>query len=347
MGSYLVFRRQWIEHEKLSYPIIRVPMMLALDPRALLRSKAFWIGFALVGVLDLINGLHVLYPSVPHVRMIDVVRLPDLLPERPWRDMGHASVSFYPFAIGMCYFIPLDLAFSCWFFWICFKLQRVLASHIGVHGMPGFPFVEEQAAGAYYAIALTAVWYARHHLRRLGAALFGYGYGDGDAFDRRDSRLAAGLLVTGGAFLAWFCRRAGMDSDVIALFFMLYFLMAVGVTRIRAELGPPTVDTYGMGAHLQVTRLFGASELGRRNPVNLVMFGLLSTLARTSRTPSDAARHRRAADRGAAETQSVSLPGRHGSCRCGGDSLHVLGHAVRLQQIRHERTDPGDSAMAG
>ena len=125
---------------------------------------------------------------------------------------------------------------------------------------------------------------ARHHLRRLASALVSRAGPGASPSDRRDSRTAALLIASGAVFLVWFCRRAGMDYAVIALFFTLYFLMATGVTRIRAELGPPTVDTYGMGAHLQITSLFGAADMTRNNPGNLAMFGFLSAVARTSRT---------------------------------------------------------------
>jgi len=66
-GLNLVFRKQWTENEKLSYPIIRVPLLLAGSPWALFRSRAFWVAFTAVGLIDLLNGLHVLYPSFPHM----------------------------------------------------------------------------------------------------------------------------------------------------------------------------------------------------------------------------------------------------------------------------------------
>ncbi|MBN2307617.1 MAG: hypothetical protein JXR94_01520, partial [Candidatus Hydrogenedentes bacterium] len=286
-GLCLLFRKQWTEHEKLSYPVIRVPLTLAREPLSLLRNRVFWLAFGMAFAVDLLNGLHVLFPTFPHIPLVQIVDLRNLFAERPWRDMGGAPVSFYFFAIGMCFFMPLDLAFSCWFFWICLKLQRVLASHMGMHGMPGFPFIEEQAAGAYYAIALTSLWFARHHLIRLARILLGRPGGAGgraEPGEILECRVAALLLSGGGAFLVYFCVRAGMDFGVVALFFALYFLMAIGITRIRAELGPPTVDTYGMGAHLQSTKLLGAGRMAGANPVNLVMFGFLSAIARTSRT---------------------------------------------------------------
>ncbi len=283
-GLNLLLRKQWTENEKLSYPILQVPMLLADAPMKLLRSKAFWIAFSIAAGINFLNGLNVLYPTIPGIPIVQVTDIQNYFPERPWSDMGSMPVSFYPFAIGMCFFMPLDLAFSSWFFYLFWKVQRVLASHMGMHGMPGFPYVEEQVAGGYYAIALIALWFGRSHIRRTFEVLVGRESETITPYDRIESRLSFGLMGAGGLFLVWFCLHAGMSLGITLMFFLLYYLVAIGVTRIRAELGPPTVDTYGISPHLQIIRIFGAGELTRANETNVAMFGLLSGICRTSRT---------------------------------------------------------------
>ena len=135
-----------------------------------------WIGFALAAAVDILNGFHELYPGVPLIKVRVVhydAYMATIFRGFPWGALGGTRISFYPFAIGIGMLLPLDLAFSCWFFFIFWKLQRVLASHIGIHGMPGFPFVEEQTAGGYYAIALMALWVTRHHFARQFRILLG------------------------------------------------------------------------------------------------------------------------------------------------------------------------------
>ena len=61
----VVVRKQWIEHEKLSYPIIQLPLHLTIQSNTFLTNKIMWTGFILSGGIDLVNGLHFLYPSVP------------------------------------------------------------------------------------------------------------------------------------------------------------------------------------------------------------------------------------------------------------------------------------------
>ncbi|HOZ49661.1 MAG TPA: hypothetical protein PLO37_19925 [Candidatus Hydrogenedentes bacterium] len=282
-GLNLVLRKQWTENEKLSYPVIQVPMAMATDIGALFRNKYFWLAFAIAGVIDLANGLNVLFPLWPKIPIVHVRDLQTFFPNRPWNAMGPAWVSFYPFAIGMCFFMPTDLAFSCWFFFFFWKLQRVLASYIGIHGMPGFPFVEEQNAGGYYAIALIALWITRHHLKRVFLILIGRSVERETAWDRREVRMALVLIATGGAFLLWFCHHAGMSTPIVIVFFALYFLLSIGITRMRAELGPPSHDLHHIGPQLQIMKTVGMTHMNQHHPVDTAMFGFFNFFNRAYR----------------------------------------------------------------
>ena len=283
-GLILVFRKQWTEHEKLAYPIIQVPMMLTTQLETLLRSKVFWIAFSIAAGIDVLNGLNVLFPMLPRIPIVRVVNLQSLFPERPWRDMGGAWISFFPCIIGMCFLMPLDLAFSCWFFFWFWKLQQVAASQFGMHGMPGFPFVHEQAVGGFYAVALLALWVTRRQLRRMVLLLMGRTVDGATSWERHEARLAALLIAGGAAFLYYFCARAQMTWWVILAFFTIYFLMSIAITRMRAELGPPSHDIYPVGAHRQLVEALGAVDMRRRNPHDLAMFGFLNFFNRVCRT---------------------------------------------------------------
>ncbi len=287
-GLNLVFRKQWTENEKLAYPVIQLPMLLATETRSLLTNRLFWLAFTIAGLIDVINGVNALFPLFPRIPIVHILNIQELFPERPWRDMGVAWVSFYPFAIGLCFFMPLDLAFSCWFFYWYWKLQRVVASHIGVHGMPGFPFVEEQTAGGYYAIALIALWITRHHLRRIGQLFLGLPADHASPWERQEARVAVLLIAAGAAFLFWFCYVAGMAGGIIVAFFVLYFLISIAITRMRAELGPPAHDLHQVGPQLQIVDFIGASnmnspDLNPNYPTTLAFFGFLNFFNRAYR----------------------------------------------------------------
>ena len=44
------------------------------------------------------------------------------------------------------------------------QLTRVLSSYLGVIHLPGFPYFNEQSAGAWLGICFIAVWLTRRHL---------------------------------------------------------------------------------------------------------------------------------------------------------------------------------------
>ena len=109
-----IIRKQWTENEKLSYPVIQLPLELARGGTGLLSNRALWIGFILTGSIDVINGLHGLFPVVPSFKI--VYNPAPLFAAKPWNAIGWTPVAVYPFVIGLVYFLPVNLSFSAWFF---------------------------------------------------------------------------------------------------------------------------------------------------------------------------------------------------------------------------------------
>ena len=91
LGLYMVmialailFRRQWIERERLAYPLAQLPLTMASQEsgRALngfFRSPLMWAGFAIPFILTSVNGLHAYHHFVPQVVLsTGLFILPDL-----------------------------------------------------------------------------------------------------------------------------------------------------------------------------------------------------------------------------------------------------------------------------
>ena len=75
-------RRQWVQTERLAFPIIQLPVAMVQSPH-FLRNGFLWLGFAIPAVLDLMNGLHVLYPSVPYLHL-KLTSISQYFSEKPW-----------------------------------------------------------------------------------------------------------------------------------------------------------------------------------------------------------------------------------------------------------------------
>lgn len=258
----VILRKQWTEHEKLAYPVIQIPMELTINAESLLRNKLMWYGFLIAGGIDLLNGFNKLYPTVPKIPIVQVTDLGQYFTEKPWNAIGSTWVMLYPFAIGLCFFLPTDLAFSCWFFFLVWKGQLVLSSWLGIRDLPGFPYVNEQSSGAYLGLAFLALWVSRHYLKQVGRKVVGLRSELDDADEPVSYRGAViGTLLCLG-YLAWFCRQMGVQWWVIGLFFLVYFLIAIAIARMRAELGPPAHDLHYGGPDQLLVKWFGGNRLG-------------------------------------------------------------------------------------
>ena len=140
----VVLRKQWIEKEKLTYPIIQLPLSI-MDPKLhLLRNRSLWFGFCITGGLTFVNGLAVLYPVLPSIPLKRILNLHRLLTDRPWNAIGWTPVTIHPHLIGLGFLMPIDLLFSAWFFYWVLKAQRIFSNAVGLQRLPNFPYASEQ-----------------------------------------------------------------------------------------------------------------------------------------------------------------------------------------------------------
>ena len=259
----IVLRRRFSEEERLSFPTLQLPIRLTASDGKMLKNRLFWAGFAVAGALDVLHGLHVLFPLVPDLNTKTDLRL--YFTQPPWSAMGWMPLAFYPFAVGLAYFMPVDLAFSCWFFYVVWKAQLVVRQLMGLTA-PAGPYLSSQSAGAWLGIGLLTLWSMRRRLWEIARACVRRKTStlpdESEPLGYPMALLGAALGLVG---LGAFCFAMGMSWWVILLFWMIYLLLVLTVTRMRAELGPPTHDLYFTGPEWFMTTAFGSSALGARN----------------------------------------------------------------------------------
>ncbi len=258
-----ILRKQWMENERLSYPIVQLPLAMVTN-RKFFRSKLMWIGFAVAGSVRLVNVFHDLIPVVPQIPYS--YRLDTFLTEKPWNAIGYTSMSFNLAIVGLTYFMPLDLAFSCWFFFWLTRAERVFASVIGVKSL----YLNERASGAWIGICVLALWVSRRHLMAVVKHVFGRFRMD-DSKEPMRYGSAAFLLVLSFTALVLFCYLAGMSLWVIFVFFGLFYAFAIAIGRVRAELGPPYHEVIGINPRQMMVQIFGARIL-RGNNLTILTF---------------------------------------------------------------------------
>lgn len=270
----VIMRKQWTENEKLTYPIIQLPLILTERGGAsgLFRDPLLWAGFAAGALLDLWNGFAYLYPFLPLLN----VKLHDLSPHfpiPPWNAMGWTPLSFYPFVIAMSFFLPTDVSFSCWFFYLFRKAQQVVTAAFGWNrGVPGFPYLIEQSWGAWMGFVGMAAWSSRVYLRGVLRRALGQPGGLEDREEPIPYRWALLGLLGALAYLTLFWWEAGASVPLVLLYFVLYLALSTAIAKMRAEIGPPTHEMGGMATTRMIVNAFGSENVA---PRTLTMFSML------------------------------------------------------------------------
>ncbi len=265
----ILLRHQWAEHERISFPVIQLPLELisSKGDKPLIQQPLFLLGVFIPSFLESLNVFHSLNPTIPSVSL-GLYNVGQLFPNRPWNALARWPplwVSAFPFGIGLTYFLPLDLAFSSWFFYLFRRSLDVLGSALGWdqgfgRGSAQYPFIREQAAGAWVGVFLLTIWTGRRYFAEiLKKAL-------GRAVDAPSSlRWAVWGLVAGFLYLILFSWKAGMAVWVALLFFSLYFLLTITMTRIRVQLGPPALELFFVNPEYILVEWVGSAHIPARS----------------------------------------------------------------------------------
>ena len=265
----VLLRKQWIQRERLTYPIIRLPLEMTRPEGQFFKSKMMWIGFAIAGGINLINGLHVFFPVIPEIP-VRQAELSHYFTEKPWNAMGWTPLFVLPFGVGLGFLMPSEMSFSLWFFYLFWKGQRILGNALGLHSLPGFPYDGQQGLGAYLAIAFFAILGGRRHLLSILRNLFRRQPYEED--EPAKYRWAVIGLVVGLVFLMVFSNRGGMAVWMAALYFLIYYLLSIGISRIRAEVGPPTHETFSVHPRQFITSVIGTRRLSHGNLTMMALY---------------------------------------------------------------------------
>jgi plastocyanin len=166
-------------HEKLAFPLTVLPVELAEHFRwrtSIFADPIFWVGFALPTLVFTLNGIHGLRPSIPGIPVqyrLNSLVFNDL--GRPWRDLGFTTAYTSMAAVGFGYFLPSQVLFSLWAFFVIIRVQNIAFSAFGAprEPMPLYPTTiwnGYQVAGAYLVLVGYMTRSAIPHLRSLWQA---------------------------------------------------------------------------------------------------------------------------------------------------------------------------------
>jgi hypothetical protein len=252
-----ILRRQWVDNEKLAFPLTVLPIEVAEHSRwsrSIFSDPIFWVGFALPTLVFTINGIHGLRPSVPEIPV--QYRLNPMVFNamgRPWRDLGHTTAYCSMAAVGFGYFLPSQVLFSLWAFFVIIRVQNIAFSAFGspLEAMPLYPtsiWNGYQVAGAYLVLTGYLVRSAMPHLRSLWrAAALGRERApehEGEARPALPPRAELLGLAASVVVATWWFTLLGMSWWMAALETLVFLLVVcVVMARSTAEAGLMMTET--------------------------------------------------------------------------------------------------------
>ena len=266
MCMMVIARKQWVERERLTYPLTQLPLSLVAhdDPRfgqPLLRSPTAWIGLAIPLLVTSFVGLHNYLPLVPAPRLDYGI---PLYRQHSWMVF---RLSFP--MVGFFYIVPLDVLFSLWFFnLLFFNLQGIMSvagwdlrENAGPYGANSALF-KHLGMGAMIALVLSGVRVAIPHLRDVWRGATGGAREADDHGELIGYRAALWGMVLGLALMGLWIRASGMPILMVAVFLFGAFVLFVGLTRIVAEAGLAEAVASIISPSFVVSG-FGTSPLGK------------------------------------------------------------------------------------
>ncbi len=241
ISSMVILRRQWVEYERLIFPIVQVPLEMVQISRSgtnpFLRNPVMWAGFAIPLVVSSLNALHAYYNFVPAVQQLTTIPV--------FRNAFSLFVRLSFPMVGFSYLINLDIAFSLWFFSLLSTLLRgameilgiVSDQQLGIFGAAPKPILANQGSGALLVLVLFGLWLARGHLQQVWRKAI---HDDDSVDDSREImsyRAAVACLAGGYVTMIGWLVMSGLDLWAAVLFLTLALLIFVGLTRVVAESG--------------------------------------------------------------------------------------------------------------
>lgn len=238
----ILVRRQWLENERLGFPLAQVQLALIEQPErghflnTLFRSRVFWTAVVLVLVIRTLNGANEYWPRyVPRISMEYNVR--GIFTEGPFQHVSMFAVrsTVYLIIVGITFFIPTSVAFSLWVFIILNEISRmIMGTATGTPARGGERF---EHMGAILAFGLTAIWIGRRHWRMILYQAF-RGRREGEPDDPYLSyRTAFWIFVACLAVMVGWLYMAGCSLIGAAVMVLILIFLFFIIARIIADTG--------------------------------------------------------------------------------------------------------------
>jgi hypothetical protein len=271
----VIVRKQWIEHERLTFPLVQVPIAMIGEEGQdtgvisnFFKNPVVWIGILIPVLLYSQRALHNYFPIIPE-------GMPISESWYFWNNKFRLRLSLSYAVLGFGYLLSVKLGFSMWFLGLMTMFENALLHYVGWAGTDrvvgsslGTPNLLYQGFGALGVLVLSSLWIGRRHLLDV---LRGFRRpNEDDGREILSYRQAGLLLLFSGAIMTGWCILSGMSWWLAPIFLLVAFLLMFAITRIVAEGGLAVTKPTMMPNDVMVGAL-GTETLG---PTNIGALGM-------------------------------------------------------------------------
>jgi len=250
--SMNILRRQWMDRERLLYPLMQVPLAMIEDGERPARLKPFlknpvmWAGLAVPFLLNTVNALSRYYNFVAQVDIDFSLRVA--------REAITIPIRLNYLMMGLGFFINTGISFSLWLFYLVAKFQEAICSIMGIYSAEQLGrfaltgattgMLSHQMMGAMMVLVLLGLWNARSHLRDVWRGTWRR-EDDGGKDELISYRASMVGLAAGLAVMAIWLWSSGMPAWVVPVFLFAAFVIFLALTRVIVEAGlSSAVETF-------------------------------------------------------------------------------------------------------
>ncbi|MDP6111601.1 MAG: hypothetical protein QGG53_06990 [Planctomycetota bacterium] len=250
LSVMLLFRRAWIQDERISFPVAQVAVALVEEGPAgscaiaLFYHPAFWVGFLLSAFLSSAGPLNNYFPETVSRYWLSWGLRHDI----PFVDRASIRINLLMF--GFAFFIAARVSFSLWFFYLLTQpLQWIYGTFFPDHGEklsywtsggPHGTILARQQVGAMIVLVVGMIWSARKRILDQKGTLLLFAVGACSlCFMIHQTGVPLGIspVVVGGSLIIWLCltrlmAQAGTATMVTAIVPVGFVVATVGVPSL-------------------------------------------------------------------------------------------------------------------
>ncbi len=237
----VILRRQWMERERLAYPVVQVglAMIRGEDQDRLVnrffKNPSMWIGWSVPMFFGLLGALQSYGINVPRPSLTWTASLFGVQPVT-------MAINFV--VLGFSYLIHTHLALGICVFHLLAKCEKAFFQIAGINssqtiifGVAGFPLLGYQGTGALIAMVLVGLWLGREHLKAVVLKAVGLAPHVDDSGEIMSYRGAVAGAAGGVLVMVVWLWIMGTPAWISLVFVVAALLIFIGITRIVVEAG--------------------------------------------------------------------------------------------------------------